>query len=313
MPPTSTLKQPRSSTRNIDARATPAVIAIFGPTASGKSAVAAALGERLEGVLVGADAMQVYQGVPILTNQSPEPTELVSIWPLDYDASVGDYAPRAHAVIDAALAAGGFPVVVGGTGLYLRAALAELDIPPPAPPGTRERLESLYERDGGRQAHALLTQRDPLAAAAVHVNDQRRVIRALELVEVGRTLHPASPTLWTEATRYPTLVVGLEVRPELLEERIVDRAAKMIADGARAEAQSALAGPISATARRIIGLREAAELDGEAAARAIALKTRRYAAYQRKWLRRIPNISLIDAEAPAEALADEVLEMARAR
>ena len=222
MPPTSTLKQPRSSTRNIDARATPAVIAIFGPTASGKSAVAAALGERLEGVLVGADAMQVYQGVPILTNQSPEPTELVSIWPLDYDASVGDYAPRAHAVIDAALAAGGFPVVVGGTGLYLRAALAELDIPPPAPPGTRERLESLYERDGGRQAHALLTQRDPLAAAAVHVNDQRRVIRALELVEVGRTLHPASPTLWTEATRYPTLVVGLEVRPELLEERIVE-------------------------------------------------------------------------------------------
>ena len=291
----------------------PAVIAVFGPTASGKSAVAAALAARLAGVLVGADAMQVYQGVPILTNQSPEPTELVSIWPLDHEASVGDYAPRAHGLVDASIAEGRCPIVVGGTGLYLRAALAELDIPPAPPAGTRERLESLYESDGGQAAHALLAERDPTAAASVHVNDRRRVVRALELVEVGRTLRPAAPTLWTEATRHPTLLVGLDVEPERLGQRIVERSRQMIAEGARSEARAALAGPISITASRIIGLHEAAELDDDTAAEAIALKTRRYAAYQRKWMRRIPSIKLLDAEAPAELIADEILEMARPR
>ena len=289
------------------------MIAVFGPTASGKSAVAAALAARLDGVLVSCDAMQVYRGLPILTNQPAEPTELVAIWPLEREASVGDYAPRAHAVIDEALASKRPPIVVGGTGLYLRAALAELDIPPPGPPELRKRLEDLYERDRGYEAHALLVERDPEAARAIHVNDRRRVIRALELAELGRTLRPKAPTLWTDETRHPTLLVGLELDPAELERRIVERAREMIALGAREEAQSALAGPISTTASRVIGLREAAELDDQAAAEAIAIKTRRYAAYQRKWMRRIPNTSLISGTGRAEAIADAVLEMARSR
>src|SRR3954447_14673533 len=108
----------------------PRVVGIFGPTASGKSAVAEALAARLPAEIVSADAMQVYRGVPILTNQSP--AALVAIWPLDHEASVGEYAPLAHAAVDAALTAGRTPVVTGGTGLYFRSALVELTLPPAA-------------------------------------------------------------------------------------------------------------------------------------------------------------------------------------
>src|SRR5579871_3351604 len=107
------------------------VIGLFGPTASGKSDVAAAIAGLIPAEVVSADAMQVYDGLPILTNRSPHSERLVGIWPLSHEASVGEYAPLAHSAIDAAIAAGRTPVVVGGTGLYFRAALAELELPPP--------------------------------------------------------------------------------------------------------------------------------------------------------------------------------------
>src|SRR5205814_5084180 len=106
------------------------VIAIFGPTASGKSAVAEAVGERTPAEIVSADAMQAYRGLPLLTNQSSHPTRLVGIWPLEHEASVGEFAPLAHEAIDTILESGRTAVVVGGTGLYLRAALTELLLPP---------------------------------------------------------------------------------------------------------------------------------------------------------------------------------------
>src|SRR5436190_23964007 len=149
------------------------VIAIFRPTASGKSAVAEEIARRIPAELVSADSMQVYRGLPILTNQSEFPTRLVGIWELDHEASVGEYQQLAHAAIDEILAEGRTPVVVGGTGLYLRAALAELDLPPAVAPETRERLERLYDRVGGERAHELLAERDSAAAGAVHPNDRR--------------------------------------------------------------------------------------------------------------------------------------------
>ena len=106
------------------------VIGIFGPTASGKSAVSQGIAERLPAELVSADAMQVYRDLPLLTNHSDHATRLVGIWPLDHEASVGEYALLAHAAIDEILAEGKTPIVVGGTGLYLRAALAVLALPP---------------------------------------------------------------------------------------------------------------------------------------------------------------------------------------
>jgi tRNA dimethylallyltransferase len=291
----------------------PRVIAIFGPTASGKSAVAEAIAERIPARLVSADAMQVYRGVPVLTNQSEHPAELVGIWDLDHEASVGEYAALAHRAVDSALEGGLTPIVVGGTGLYLRASLADLDLPPAPPEGARERWERAYDELGPRRAHDVLAERDPEAAARVHPNDRRRVVRALELAETGYSLAPREGRLWSEEMRHPTLVVGLEVSRHELDRRIAERTRAMFERGADEEARRALTGPISETARTIHGLVEAAELPRDEAIEAIARRTRRYAAYQRKWMRRIPGLVSLPADRPPGEVADEILEVARAR
>jgi tRNA dimethylallyltransferase len=287
------------------------VIAIFGPTASGKSTVAEEIARRIPAEIVSADSMQVYRGLPILTNQSPG--RLVAIWDLDHEASVGEYQELAHAAIDDILEAGRTPIVVGGTGLYFRAALADLALPPAVPTEARERLERLYDRVGGKRAHELLAERDPAAAAAVHANDRRRVVRALELAEAGSSLRPAEDRLWAGETRYPTLIVGLELPREELRRRIASRTREMFERGVEEEVRGALAGPISETARHVLGLRETAELPREEAVEALTTKTGRYAVYQLRWLRRIPRIVSLDAQRPPGELADAILEMARSR
>ena len=287
------------------------VLAIFGPTASGKSAVAEELARRIPAELVSADSMQVYRGLPILTNQSP--ARLVGIWDLDHEASVGEYQELAHAAIDESLAAGRTPIVVGGTGLYFRAALADLALPPAVPAQTRERLERLYDRVGGERAHELLAERDPAAAGAVHPNDRRRVVRALELAEAGSSLRPSEDRLWAGETRRPTLIVGLELPREELRRRIAERTRAMFERGVEDEVRRALAGPISETARHVHGLREVAELPREEALEALITRTSRLAIYQLRWLRRIPGIVSLDAQRPPGDLADAILEMARSR
>jgi tRNA dimethylallyltransferase len=289
------------------------VIAIYGPTASGKSAVAEHIAARIDAELVSADSMQVYRGLPILTNQSEAPTRLVGIWELDHEASVGEYEVLAHAAVDEILDAGRTPVVVGGTGLYLRAALADLELPPAPAPSTRERLERLYDRVGGERAHELLAGRDPAAADAVHPNDRRRVVRALELAEAGSSLRPAEDRLWAGEPRHPTLVVGLELPREELRRRIETRTHEMFERGVEEEVRRALEKPISATARHIHGLREVAELPRDEAIEALIVRTRRYAVYQLRWMRRIPGVVSLPAQRPPGELADEIVEMARSR
>jgi tRNA dimethylallyltransferase len=289
------------------------VLAIVGPTASGKSAVAEAITDRVDAELVSADAMQAYRGLPILTNQPERPTRLVGIWPLDHEGSVGEYQRLAHAAIDEILTAGRVPVVTGGTGLYLRAALAELELPPAPPAGARARWERLYDDEGAQRAHAALAARDPAAAAVVHANDRRRVVRALELAEAGASLRPARDRLWADETRHPTLVVGLDVPAAVLAERIEKRTRAMVARGVVAETRAALAGELSSTARATIGLEEFATLPMDDAVAAVVRKTRRYAAYQRKWLRRLPGAVSVSADRPPDATADAILQVARAR
>jgi tRNA dimethylallyltransferase len=285
------------------------VIAVFGPTASGKTAVAEAVAERIPAQLVSADAMQAYRGLAILTNQSE--ARLVGIWPLDHEGSVGEYAELAHAAIDEILAAGRTPIVVGGTGLYLRAAVAELELPGPSV--ERELWERVYDTEGGEAAYKRLAELDPAAAGRVHPNDRRRVVRALELAASGESLAPGEDRLWSGETRHPTLVAGLEVPRDELERRISVRTQAMFDAGVVEEAQHALAGPISETARRTLGLEEAATLPREEALEALIVRTRRYAAYQRKWMRRIPGLVTVRADRPAGEVADEILEVARAR
>jgi tRNA dimethylallyltransferase len=288
------------------------VLAIFGPTASGKSAVAEAVAERIPAEIVSADSMQVYRGLPILTNQPATPTRLTAIWELDHEASVGEYAELAHAAIDEIVATGKTPIVVGGTGLYLRAALAELELPPPPSPGARERSEQLYDSVGPEHAHALLAERDAEAAQRVHPNDRRRVVRALELAEVGASLAPARDRLWTGETHLPTVIVGLQVRTDVVASRIEERTRAMFERGVAEEVTRVLAKPLSSTARQVIGLEEISTLPRDEAIEAITRRTIQYAAYQRKWMRRVPGLVPLSAEGTPDEVADELLAGAAA-
>jgi tRNA dimethylallyltransferase len=282
-------------------------VALFGPTASGKSAVAEEIARRIPAELVSADAMQAYRGLPILTNQADYRTRLVAIWELGHEGSIAEYQRLAHEAIDEILAAGRTPVVVGGTGLYLRAALVELKLPPPPPPGERARFERLYDRLGGERAHTLLAERDPASAQAVHANDRRRVVRALELAEAGSSLRPVADRLWSGETRHPTMIFGLEVPREEVTRRIAERTRAMFERGVEEEVRRALTRPVSSTARSIHGLRDIAELPREQALETLIVRTRRYAAYQRKWMRRIPGLVPVAADRLPGEVAEEIV------
>ncbi|MCZ7587754.1 MAG: hypothetical protein M5U27_02585 [Gaiella sp.] len=287
----------------------PEVAAIFGPTASGKTAVAEMAADRLGTEVVSADAMQVYRGLPILTNQPTRPTHLVGIRSLGEEMTVGAFAALAHREIDDLVAERGVVVVAGGTGLYLRAALAELDVPPAVAPEIRARIA--HEVDRNREAaHRRLAAHDPAAAEAVHPHDRKRLVRALELTAVGTSLVVGRDRLWRGPTRRPTLVVGLEVPAQMLERRIRRRTEEMFARGVVDEVRGALEHPVSRTAAKTLGLDEIALL-GPAALEPIVRRTRRYAAYQRKWMRRIPGIVLLDGERPPEAIAADIVALVR--
>jgi tRNA dimethylallyltransferase len=284
------------------------VVAIFGPTASGKSAVAEKVADRLGTEVVSVDAMQVYRGLPLLTNQPSRPTRLVAIRGLDEEMSVGEFAGLAHAQIDELVAARGVVVIAGGTGLYLRAAVAELRVPPRVEPQLRERIEREVDHNRGA-AHARLAGLDPKAAAVVHPNDHRRLVRALELAEIGRSLVADQARLWDGATRRPTLIVGLEVGADELESRIRARVGEMFREGVVDEVAAALRRPLSRTAEKTLGLREISDLSPVEAIERIVVRTRRYGAYQRKWMRRIPGIVPVDAARDADQIADEVVAL----
>jgi len=287
-----------------------AVYAVFGPTASGKSAVAEVLADRLATEVVSCDALQVYRGLPILTNQPTRPTRLVGIRALDEEMSVGAYAGLAHEAIDELVGAHGAAVIVGGTGLYLRAALADLEVPAPPAPGVREEIRAEVEHDPAA-SHRRLAELDPRAAAAVHENDARRLVRALELAEAGASLVPDDDRLWSSHTRHPTLIAGLEVPTDELERRIVVRTDEMFATGVVDEVRAALAAGISRTASKALGLDDIASLPEEEARERIIVRTRRYAAYQRKWMRRIPGLVPVDGTRSAEEVAEAILAAGR--
>ena len=167
------------------------------------------------------------------------------------------------------------------------------------------------DRLGPDSAHALLAERDPAAAARVHANDRRRVVRALELVEAGHSLAPVDDRLWTDDTRHPTTIVALELPLDELDRRIAARTRAMAGAGARDEAVRAWAGPLSDTARKVLGLEEFATLPLEDAIERSVSRTRRLARYQRKWLRRMPGVVTLDANRPPEEIAADIVALGR--
>jgi tRNA dimethylallyltransferase len=292
-------------------------IALFGPTGVGKTAVAVALAARLRArgedpVAVSADALQVYRGLEILTGVASEGEQaalehrLVSFLPIDATFSVGQYAQLAHAEIDALLAAARRPIVVGGTGLYLRAALSDLDLRPPPPDGVRERWSAELARRGAPALHALLAARAPWAAAEIAPGDSQRVVRSLELFDLGELEPPEGPSqLWSEELRHPTELIGLTMEREALYASIDARVEAMVAAGAREQVRAAHAAGASVTARKALGFEELLAGDIERMQR----RTRNYAKRQLTWMRKLAGVRMLDvgARAPDE-VAREILD-----
>jgi tRNA dimethylallyltransferase len=297
------------------------VVALFGPTASGKTATAVALAQLRGGEVVAADAMGLYAGLPTLTAQ-PTGAEraraahrLVGVWPLDHEGAVGEYAALAHSAIDELRASGSLAILTGGSGLYLRAALVDLRLPPRVDPIVRAACEQLYAEQGALAAHAALARVDPAAAAAIHPNDRRRVVRGLELARSGSSLRPDVDRLWSEELRVPAEVFALDWQRDELTRRIEARTAAMLAGGALDEVRAMLRdGPLpSSTARTIHGLADCiAHVEGrislEQCRDRIVLQTRRYSRRQRVWLRRIPNVHLLAGADGPERNAERILE-----
>ncbi|HEX5191609.1 MAG TPA: tRNA (adenosine(37)-N6)-dimethylallyltransferase MiaA [Solirubrobacteraceae bacterium] len=297
-----------------------AVIALFGPTGVGKTEVAIALADGLRELgerplAISADALQVYEGLEILTGAATAQQRtrlehrLVGFVPLHETFSAGRYAQLAHAEIDTALAAGRRPIVVGGTGLYLRAALTELELRPPPDPQLRERWSRRLRKRGPLQLHAELARRAPWAAEAIAPTDRQRIIRALELDEMGELRNRAGDNeLWTASTRVPTLLAGLVMAREALYRRIDARVQEMVAAGAREEVRAAAA-TASPTARAALGFEELLAGDIEQMQR----RTRNYARRQLTWMRKLPGVAVIDVtdREPAE-VGRELLERWRA-
>ena len=278
------------------------VIAIFGPTGIGKTAVAVALAQQLRAagedpVAISADALQVYAGLELLTGAASHRERaalehrLLSFLPVDATFSAGQYAELAHREIDAALAEGRQPLVVGGTGLYLRAALTELALRPPPPEGVREHWQRELEREGAPALHARLAQRAAWAAATIEPNDRQRIVRAHELLDAGELEPPEGPSqLWTDEVRRPTVLAGLTMEREALYARIDARVDAMLAVGAREEVLRAHASGASDTARKALGFDDLLAGDVEGMKR----RTRNYARRQLTWMRKLAGVRTID-------------------
>jgi tRNA dimethylallyltransferase len=284
----------------------PEVLALFGPTAVGKTGIAIELAELLrergEGpVAVNCDSIQVYRGLEVLSGAaSPEEQgrlehRLLSFVDPAEEFSVGRYAELAHAEIEGLLGRGMRPIVVGGTGLYLRAALADLDLLPAVPVAVRDAVESEIAERGPEQLHAEL---EPALAATVAPTDRKRIARLTELERAGIEPHEGAEGLWTARLRHPSLLVGLTMDRELLDDRIGDRVEAMVAAGAAEEARAAAEAGASRTARAALGFEQLLEgHDGPPppdAVEAVKGAHRRYARRQLTWMRRMEGVTLID-------------------
>lgn len=278
------------------------VLALFGPTGVGKTSVALALADALRDrgerpVAVSADALQVYRGLEILTGAATAEEQarlehrLISFLPVDARFSVGEYAGLAHAEIDELLAHGSRPIVVGGTGLYLRAALAELDLRPAPPAEVRARWEAELAEHGPEALHARLARRAPWAAETIERRDRVRIVRAHELLDLGELEPPQGDNrLWTDDTRHPTRLIGLVMDRDALYERIDARVEAMVAAGAVQEVRAAHAAGASETARKALGFDEL--LTGDIGA--MKRRTRNYARRQLTWMRKLAGAELVD-------------------
>jgi tRNA dimethylallyltransferase len=281
------------------------VIAVVGPTAAGKSELALRLSLALGGEVVNADSMQLYAGMDIGTaklsvaQRRGVPHHLLDIWDVRQAASVAEYQRLAREAITDIHARGRVPVLAGGSGLYLRAALDNLEFPG-TDPAVRDRLEAELAAAGASALHARLAALDPVAATAILPSNGRRIVRALEVIEVAA--RPFAAVLPTYESRYPLVQVGLRVgRPEL-DRRIAERTARMWREGLLDEVAALERAGLreGRTASRALGYAQllrflAGEGSQDEARAQTVVATRRFARRQEAWFRRDPRVTWLAA------------------
>ena len=287
-------------------------LAVVGPTATGKTALAVDLARELGGEVVNADAMQLYRGMDIGTAKATEaerrgvPHHLLDVLDVTETASVAAYQRHARAEIERLLADGKVPVLAGGSGLYVQAVLDDLRFPG-TDPAVRARLDAEAEQLGTPALYTRLGERDPVAAAKILPTNTRRIVRALEVIEI--TGEPFSANLPKPgAARYGTVVIGVDRAPEELDERVNERVGRMFEAGLVDEVRELEKRGLreGKTASRALGYQQVlAELDGDgdfaAAAAATAQATRRFVRKQRSWFRRDQRIHWFDGADPGLA------------
>jgi tRNA dimethylallyltransferase len=302
-------------------RGRPPVVAVVGPTATGKTALAVTLAHRIGGEVVNADSMQLYRGMdigtakPDLAERDGVPHHLLDLWHVRQAASVAEYRRLARAEIDRLRASGTVPLLVGGSGLYVRAVLDELDFPG-TDPALRARLEEELAAVGPAALHERLAGLDPAAAAAVLPSNGRRIVRALEVIQL--TGGPFRAQLPEPRPHYPAVVIGLDREPAELDERVSARVDRMWAAGFVEEVAALAADGLrdGPTASRALGYAQVlAQFDGELTAEQARERTvgttRRFVRRQRSWFRRDATTSWFDAGRPD--LADAVSALIGAR
>lgn len=300
------------------------LLVLIGPTALGKTAVAAAVAARLDADIVVADSMQVYAGLPILTNQPSAqqmraaPHHLVGYVDPRTEYSVAAYGEAAHAVIDRSRAAGRRVVIEGGSGLYVRAALGDLSFGVPSDPGLRAQLEQRCQTEGLATLLAELEARDPASAARIDTANPRRVVRALEvaILQKAPLTEEQHGRLWRSPQRYPHLLVALDDDRELIRSRIDARVREMLDAGAIDEVRRLEAlGTPSRTVAQAIGVRElrdhlAGRCSLEEAVAAMQSRTRRLVRRQLTWMRKLPDAARLGVSGrPPGDVADEVVAL----
>ncbi|MER6143848.1 tRNA (adenosine(37)-N6)-dimethylallyltransferase MiaA [Streptomyces sparsogenes] len=302
----------------------PRVIAVVGPTAAGKSDLGVALAHHLGGEVVNADSMQLYRGMDIGTAKLTEeerqgvPHRLLDIWDVTETASVAEYQRLARAEIDRLLAEGRTPVLVGGSGLYIRGAIDALEFPG-TDPAVRARLEAELAELGPGALHTRLAAADPEAARAILPSNGRRVVRALEVIEI--TGRPFTANLPGHEAVYDTLQIGVDVERPELDERIARRVDRMWEAGLVDEVRRLEGAGLRAgrTASRALGYQQVlaalAGEYGEDQARAETVRaTKRFARRQDSWFRRDPRVHWLSgaADRRERLLPDALALVARA-
>jgi tRNA dimethylallyltransferase len=303
----------------------PPVVALFGPTGLGKTEIAVIVAERLGAEIVSADSMQVYRGLPVLTNQPADDQltrvrhHLVAIVDPDHEFSAAEFAGLAHQAIAEITGRGRRVIVEGGAGLYMAAALGELHFGGAHDVVLRAELE---RRAAGDIAalRAELARRDPLTAARIDLANPRRVVRALEAVIVRGGPLPADEhdRLWSAPARYRHLLVALAPDRAALRDRVFARVEEMVARGLVDEVARLRALPeVSRTLRQAIGVREiGAHLDGscalDEAVAAMQARTWRYVRRQLTWMRRLDAATIAVSGRSPYHVAEELLELVSA-